>query len=284
MSVGTKNKACVVIPIYKAAIDENEKKSLKQALKIFRNYPIIFSHPKKLDLTKFHEACLGFSNCSFKSFADENFLSVETYSALLCQKSFYQKFSEFEFMLIYQLDAYVFADELEVWCSKGLDYVGAPWFKKFDTSGKEAEFLPFAGNGGFSLRNIRTILRVMDRNLSFKEAFKFKKLLKKYRAKPFIRIIFGIGFFAKLLTKNTKFSDFIEYCLKHSDFTFEDFFFAQIAHEMFSEFRSARFDEAIPFSFEVGSERLFKINGNKLPFGCHAWQKYSPEFWSKFIK
>ena len=30
-------------------------------------------------------------------------------------------------MLIYQLDAYVFKDELLNWANKGYDYIGAPW-------------------------------------------------------------------------------------------------------------------------------------------------------------
>lgn len=279
-----KKEICVVVPIYKAAIDSDEAKSLTQALKIFSNYSIIFSHPKSLDLTNFLRACEGFKNCSFMSFDDKNFIGVRSYSNLLCQREFYEKFSQFRFMLIYQLDAYAFADELQHWCEKGFDYIGAPWFKNFDQSGKETEFLPYAGNGGFSLRNVQKILQVMDRDLSFAEFLKFRKILRKYRTKSYKKILSPLQLFLSFFLGKRKFHQVVEIYSRLYSIPFEDYFFAQILREIFPDFRSATYQEAIAFSFEVQPEKLFELNGNKLPFGCHAWQKYSPKFFEKFIK
>ncbi len=273
-----------MVPIYKASIDNAEHKSLSQALKVFSNYSIIFSHPESLDLTNYRRACEGSKNCSFISFANENFISVRSYSNLLCRHEFYEKFRQFSFMLIYQLDAYAFADELERWCEKGFDYIGAPWFKNFDQSGKETEFLPYAGNGGFSLRNVQKILQVMDRNLSLFEFLKFRKTLQKYCTKSYKKILSPLQLFLNFLLGERKFYEVVNTYSRLYSIPFEDYFFAQIIREIFPDFQSASYQEAIAFSFEVQPEKLFELNGNKLPFGCHAWQKYSPKFWEKFIK
>lgn len=39
---------------------------------------------------------------------------------------FYDRFAAYEYVLIYQLDAFVFADRLAEFCQMGYDYIGAP--------------------------------------------------------------------------------------------------------------------------------------------------------------
>jgi len=63
----------------------------------------------------------------------------------------------------------------------------------------------------------------------------------------------------------------------------EDGFFSIYAKNLDKSFRVAPPDVAMHFSFECQPERLYKMTNQKLPFGCHAWQKYNPEFWSNFI-
>ena len=42
--------------------------------------------------------------------------------------------------------------------------------------------------------------------------------------------------------------------------------------------------DALQFALERFPKEMFKKTG-KLPFGCHAWQKYEyEEFWSKYIR
>jgi hypothetical protein len=42
-------------------------------------------------------------------------------------------------------------------------------------------------------------------------------------------------------------------------------------------------DKALEFAFERFPSNLFEITG-KLPFGCHAWEKYEyTEFWKQYI-
>lgn len=64
---------------------------------------------------------------------------------------------------------------------------------------------------------------------------------------------------------------------------YEDEFWGLIVPRYFKWFNVARPEEALRFSFEVLPEELLKLNNNELPFGCHAWEKYDPSFWKKFI-
>jgi hypothetical protein len=50
-----------------------------------------------------------------------------TYSQLLMSKEFYELFIEYDYIIIYQLDCFVFKDSLENWLYTGFDYIGAPW-------------------------------------------------------------------------------------------------------------------------------------------------------------
>jgi hypothetical protein len=40
--------------------------------------------------------------------------------------------------------------------------------------------------------------------------------------------------------------------------------------------------EALAFSIEQNPQTGYKILG-KLPFGCHAWERYEPSFWKGII-
>jgi hypothetical protein len=40
--------------------------------------------------------------------------------------------------------------------------------------------------------------------------------------------------------------------------------------------------EALAFSIEQNPQTGYKILG-KLPFGCHAWERYEPNFWKGII-
>ena len=64
-------------------------------------------------------------------------------------------------MLIYQLDACVFRDELKYWCEKKYDYIGAPIFWAYN-SNKFSNKVAGIGNGGFSLRKISYCLKMLN--------------------------------------------------------------------------------------------------------------------------
>ena len=49
------------------------------------------------------------------------------------------------------------------------------------------------------------------------------------------------------------------------------------------KFKVAPYDVAMNFSFEYRPEILYEMTGHKLPFGCHAWMKCNPQFWSNIL-
>ena len=113
------SKVAVVIPVYKEELDDLEKISLAQVRKVLKNYPIIFVAPEGKNFSYLEPGEL------LVQFHPQHFQSVETYSELLLQPFFYEPFLVFDYMLIYQLDAFVFYDALEEFCRLGYDYIGA---------------------------------------------------------------------------------------------------------------------------------------------------------------
>jgi hypothetical protein len=93
-----------------------------------------------------------------RRFAPRAFRSTNHYSRLLVSDEFYTAFSDYEYVLIHQLDCLVFSNELEAWCERGFDYVGAPWTRRSPTG--ETHFTD-VGNGGLSLRRVASCRRVL---------------------------------------------------------------------------------------------------------------------------
>jgi len=169
------------------------------------------------------------------------------YSRLCCQPSFYQRFLQFEFMLIYQLDCYVFEDRLALWCARNFDYIGPPWpnYEHMTESNKFIARLPFlkyflrrAGQGGFSLRKTNTL----------------------YNA-------------ARILSK-------FSFLVNHYP---EDVLWSTLAGRLLRPFNLAGFNDALQFGFDANPELCYALNNNRLPFGCHGWYGKYGKFWQNII-
>ena len=143
------------IPVYKSELSELEKIALEQLKKILYNYKIVFIAPYSLKIIyekSFQTIC----------FSDKYFVNRESYSELLLSDFFYKQFTDYEYLLIYQLDAFVFKDELIKFCNMGYDYIGAP------VVGNDWRFF-HVGNGGLSLRNIPRSLAMVKRKEEIKK-------------------------------------------------------------------------------------------------------------------
>ena len=230
------NKAVVIIPIYKQKYSEREKMSLVQCCKILAKHNFLLVCPNDLDIKEYVELLNFYKiNYTIERFENKFFESLKEYNQLMLDVEFYKKFSLYDFMLVYQLDAYVFRDELEYWCGKNYAYIGAPWFEGFNLSNRNSELLDISGNGGFSLRKISNFISILNQQ-------------------------------KKTVALN------------------EDLFFSKYAPKLDSTFNVAPPEVVMHFSFECQPRRLYQMTGNKLPFGCHAWEKYDPIFWNNFIK
>ncbi|WP_075559855.1 MULTISPECIES: DUF5672 family protein [Parabacteroides] len=260
----------IVIPVYKDVLDANEYKSLFQCLKVLYKHPICLIGPEDLNYSVYNEVFSEYGvKFDIETFDSNYFKSVAGYNKLMLSRFFYERFSSYKYMLIYQLDAYVFKDELDYWCDKDYDYIGAPWMK---LSGELDE--KNSGNGGFSLRKIESFISLFDHKgllLSLKGLCCFYR----YRGplhKP-------ICVLAGLLGRRNHLEDFTE-----TNIVNEDLLYAVLKYKRGQKFRIPESAESMYFSFEESPSMLFELTGHTLPFGCHAWYKYDyVQFWSKYI-
>ena len=228
-------EVAVVIPVYKIKPSDSELISFQQCLTVLGRYPFVLIAPLGFD-SKVYDQIAG-KKLSYVYFDKNYFSSTNAYSKLLLNKSFYKQFSSYTYILLYQLDAWVFKDELSSWCELDYDYIGAPWLEAPPiTSGKRpiinlSNLLKNrVGNGGFSLRKVESHIRWSN----------------------------WVSFLFKFIPKN------------------ED-----ILWSLFVPFKKPSYIEALAFAFEMDPEKSFELNKNRLPFGCHAWEKHNPRFWNK---
>jgi hypothetical protein len=248
--------AAVVIPIYKTTLTSAEQHSLKQCISVLgANHPIIFATHKSLDISAYKSILPEGFVPLIELFDELYFKDIDGYNKLLLSDTFYSRFIKYKYILIYQLDAFVFKDDLLYWCNKDYDYIGAPWISPwwyndalnyaYSFEGyfsklfrKPASKTYSVGNGGFSLRKTKSFCLV---------TLLFKKKLGNWE-------------------KN------------------EDVFWSIFVPLKLSFFKIPGKDVASGFSFEMDAKNLYQLNNGTLPFGCHAWQKADPEFWETHIK
>ncbi|GAB2802073.1 hypothetical protein GCM10027275_55450 [Rhabdobacter roseus] len=239
--------AVIVIPLYKAALSPGERQSLRQCLHVLAAYPIVLIKPHGLAISSLLQE---FPKLKVQSFDDRYFTSIDTYNQLMVSVAFYQTFGHYEYMLLYQLDAYVFRDELPLWCQKGYDYVGAPALET-----EAVDQLPAAEHERYA-RALDTTRPVLNGGLSLRRIPSLIRYLRIYH------------FFYSAWPGN------------------EDKLFSLDARRLAPMkyfIRLPTWREALFFSFEKSPAASYALTGRQLPFGCHAWERYDPDFWVPFM-
>jgi hypothetical protein len=254
----------VVIPIHTASPSNFELISFTQCFRILSNHDIIVIAPEGLDLTKYKivvkDFRVRFINPKWQS-------SVLNYNKLKLSRFFYDLFSGYEFLLTYELDSFVFKDELTQWCSKPYDYIGAPWFIGHDHPTDE---LLGVGNSGFSLRRIGAIKKIINKMYLYGIN---NDQVKNGWAGTMKLVLF------KLLSLRGE-----NYSIQRFTSLFEDHFLCDVAVKKNPGFKIAPISEAMQFAFETRPEILYEMNSRQLPMGCHAWWRYNLEFWKPHIE
>lgn len=250
----------IIIPIYKKELAKNEQFSLLRCFDVLKSYQIIFVTHEGLHLDNYYE-CLNNIKFNVEYFDKSYFTSIQGYNKLMLSKDFYHRFLRYDYMLIYQLDCYVFEDKLNYWCSLNYDYIGAPWLYE--------EYFSFS----FIKR-----LRIYVNNV-FNISHSFKKLSRN-------NLYLNVGnggfslrrvsvFYQHLLTNNL-YTQF--YGNDGESLYNEDVYWSLFANGI----KKPKYKTAVGFALDPGAGRGLVMNGNKLPFGCHAWHR-NLEFWSPFI-
>lgn len=150
-----KKRVVIVVPIYKLELSQLEIISLIQLYRVLSKYPITYVMPEKF------RAVFEDTPLKVEFFHDSFFNDTKGYSRLCLSSDFYKRFFDYEYMLIYQTDVFVFKDELLKFCDMGYDYIGAPWPRRL----KLLDDIPMpwrVGNGGFSLRRISKIIDILE--------------------------------------------------------------------------------------------------------------------------
>lgn len=252
---------CICIPIYKPYPSTSERLSLQQAIRWLSYYDFQLVYPQGMDTSAYQELIGEQAPLQFQAFAPRYFQGIKGYNALMLSRDFYARFSAYDYLLIYQLDALVFQDSLSEWLQAGYDYVGAPWFEGY---GQQSTKLIGVGNGGLSLRKVaafRTLLESKRPNSRF-----YQKVRQKHIFFPLLP-----HKALKAYRRNTPF-----YAEQHTDYH-EDNFIAYCQHTHQLHIPDAL--TASRFSMEAHPAWLFSQNGGVKPFGCHAWEKFDPIFY-----
>lgn len=232
----------VIIPVYRSWMEPFEKASLMRLKQLIPNDVYLIA-PEGLCLDEYLEL---WPTLNIEYFSAQYFKSVLTYNKLMLSVELYVCFQSlnYKWMLVHQLDAFLFHADLKQFTDSSYDYFGAPWIspqvvhpwivnryllKIFGTK-------VFVGNGGLSLRRIEPTIN--------------------------------------LLVSKKRFID--------DWFQNEDGFFAYWGVKSTS-FHSCPFDIAARFAFESSPEELYIMNGGVLPLGCHGLPRYNQKFYHDII-
>jgi hypothetical protein len=260
----------IVIPIYKVEPNTFETVSFLQFVKIMYNHPVNLITFKNLDISWYVKHLEENKiNYDIVFFDEVYFKNVSAYSTLLLSKKFYKTFIKYNYLLIFQLDVYIFKDSLEYWVQKRYSYIGAPWILKM---GNKFIF-DGVGNGGFSLRHVKSHLRVLESYGKFNLFYLY------------VRYCFQRGKSPSLFVKRILFRLHKKYFTIFKEHNGnEDIFWCKVAAEIHDWYTLPYYEEALQFSIETEPRYAFEKNNNQLPFGCHAWEKYDLNFWKNWIK
>jgi hypothetical protein len=260
--------SCVVIPIYKGTLSALERISLTQMLRVLARHDLFIVSPEGLEMDPGDAALV--SGVEIARFSPWYFKAIRRYNRLLMAKRFYRRFARYDSLLIAHLDSFVFADHLDDWAARGFGTIGAPWFEGWSNPAPDSPLVG-VGNGGFCLRNIEQCLRVLT--TAPRRLRSLSQILQ-----PEHSTLDKIGaFFRHYLVFNYNVEPFLPRLN-------EDIFWSTVAPAHFPQFTVPTIEEAIAFAFEVRPEHLYELNGRRLPFGCHGWWRYNPEFWRPFIE
>lgn len=251
----------VVIPLYTTELSGDARMALARTVRVLRKHPLVLLCPAGLDLMPL-QSLLPDADLSIERFETDFFKGVEGYNRLMLSAELYSRFLHYDYMLVCQTDAYVFSDQLSQWCMRGYDWIGAPWVGSPKTAWsrtllwgrnmirkkkKYDDYLFKVGNGGFSLRRVSMFLRIVHEQ-----------------------------------------REDIASRLRHPtdrDLHIEDRYFSQVAPLLYPDMRIPDWEEAAGFCIDRRPRLGLAINGGKLPFACHGFDKrHVRDFWQPILQ
>lgn len=261
----------VVVPLSsRPGLSADERISLRHLQHFLGGYDRFVVAPESFNAGSLTADFPGFGVVRFP---DSRFGSVIAHTRLMLSPALYEAFSAYEYILIYHLDALALSDQLIDWCSRGYDYVGAPFREALTHEPNPWDrtyggFTGGVGNGGFSLRKVQSFLEVLRSN---------RPAVLPARLRDRV-ITWPLGLAKSLAGINAA-----QWEIRRHWPDAEDNFFAYRASFYKPDFATPPVQEALRFAFEVAPRESFEMTGGILPFGCHAWFKYDRAFWEPYL-
>lgn len=260
----SESEVAIVIPLYKSNPSKLEEISIKQCFSMLSGYQIIAVVPEGFDLSAY-----PYSFHQVIPFDPLYFANIAGYNRLMLSAEFYQQFLSYNYILIYQLDALVFSDQLSYWCNLGYDYIGAPWLRE----AAYPDLVKKIKNN--LLRKIHTHFNFKDPKTGLPTSIQFENQvgnggLSLRRTKLFHQIC---------MQKTELISI---YNSKDDDAHNEDSFWSIGVNRNTKLLNIPHFKTAVKFSIENNCQFAFELTGKQLPFGCHAWDK-NLNFWTPYL-
>lgn len=242
--VPSKSSRCLVfVPYYKQELTALERFCLEKSIDTLReSFDIVLACPIGIKPP-------SYSGCTTIAFSANHFADVSSYCRWLLEPEIYQFSLLYDYMLILQLDAIVFKNDLNKWCSMGFDFVGAPWsgrvsfsyrFKSRPNLNAEVTRLD-VGNGGLCLINPRSFLGLQ-------------------RLYPDV---------------------FLEWYTLTGPNAGQEALYCFLG-ERTPFFKMPTKEQASLFSLELDARNWININ-NELPLGFHAMFKYDADLWRELF-
>lgn len=143
-------KCCVAIISYKEKLIGTDEQSFEQALKVFngkRDIKIIFPNNLSYDYYQKYREKYSFEIVKVKHEWMDNY---QAHNMMCTDKKFYELFKDYDYVLKYETDAWVFEDRLDEFIKLGYDWYGAPW----------PIYNNQVGNGDLSLRKVDKMIEL----------------------------------------------------------------------------------------------------------------------------
>lgn len=281
----------IVIPFHEEFPKNMYLESFINTVNIFRNYDVTVCLPNNVDPSFFIEWSSSNGRKISVINLKEGFLgSLDAYNKMAMSVEFYKLFEQYDYILIVQLDAWVFRDELDKWLSKEVDYIGAPWFltegknplakllAKRAKSNIRLALIPFGGNGGFCLRKINTHIRILNNYEKKLSIRRFSQLLFFLLKNARVGLsLLGLKRLYQLITDPRNFRT------KYN--VYEDVMLSIVIPILNRDFRILDSFESLAFALETRqSEILAQYSQFSLPFAVHGWDKYNNENFINRVK
>lgn len=288
--MATDYSCCIFIPLYKTEWSSAETKSVERCISLLHNFHFFFGYKSN----QAPELCSSNFSTHLPSLQSWNYLpidpiwlsSAKAYSQLMLNPCFYRLFLPWNYLLVFQPDAWILNGNLSYWISKHFTYIGAPWCPTLGPN-KDCP-ITGVGNGGLSLRNIPETINVLTSSeysrkpiLSACELADYLNLFKRYTMhsiyiKPIVFMARLFLYVITLLLYPLGFRNNLAF-LANAGMN-EDIILGHYSQRVCKWIRIPDVSMAAHFSLESNASQIAEAFSVDVPFGCHAWEKRDKSF------